>query len=308
MLIRFACFLSLYLNAVTLQNIPHPDPQAQYVIPFRLNHTLQEPFLRKSFLETFKTAFQIDTFIETGTYLGNTTAEASLVFNTVHTIELSPELYEAARERFKNQKNVLLHQGDSGKLLNDLIPTLSSRIFFYLDSHFSGNGTAFGGQNTPVLDELFAIRAKPDSVILIDDIRNFQVSCLPEKIEPTLLGYPDLTQLIDALLQINPDYQICFLGDSLLAFPPDPNVAVSPIVRFCALYRLASLCPEINETLLTQAKRVIGKAKGEEQDQLKTYYFEYAFIDRKYGYKSFATDWYELIEDTIQRELWLAPD
>jgi len=51
----------------------------------------------------------------------------------------------------------------------------SGRILFWLDGHYSGEGTACGDQVSPILQELDLIKAHPrrDHCILIDDSRLF---------------------------------------------------------------------------------------------------------------------------------------
>jgi hypothetical protein len=177
--------------------------------------------LKSSLLNQLNTIFRIDSFVETGTYLGDTTSNAAAIFDEIHTIELSKELCLKAKARFKDYKNVTVYQGDSGVVLRHVLPNIRGRSLFYLDGHYSGHVTAKGFSFTPVLEELEAIENanKSDSIILIDDIRVFQDSCYPEKPLALLLGlgaYPELKELVGAILKINPAYQICFLADAFI--------------------------------------------------------------------------------------------
>lgn len=58
-------------------------------LPPKKNHCLNHDFL-KQLIEKFS----IKIFIETGTYLGDSTAVAAQLFEKVHTIELSENLYK----------------------------------------------------------------------------------------------------------------------------------------------------------------------------------------------------------------------
>ena len=253
--------------------------------------------MKKSLLTELKAAFSIHTFVETGTYLGYTTSEAAQIFKKVCTIELSNEIHLLAKENLKSYKNVSLYQGNSGDVLNNLLPLIPSRTLFYLDGHYSGGATAKGFENTPVLDELEAIKnsGKSDSVILIDDIQLFQDSCHPEKILNTCLeGYPNFDQLVAALLQINPDYRICFLSDTLLAYPKDSLISVSPAVNACTLHRFENFC-DLSDDVLQKADQAIANVSGVEQEEFALFFQIFASGEQEYGYPCFATFWQALI-------------
>jgi len=114
-------------------------------------------------------------FIETGTYLGETLGYVARTGVRCSSIELSQELYEAARERFRGVENVKLLQGDSGQVLPELLRELDEPALFWLDGHYSAGTTAKGDAETPISTELRAILSHPIKrhVILIDDARCF---------------------------------------------------------------------------------------------------------------------------------------
>ena len=113
-----------------------------------------------------------ETFIETGTCFGETTADVSPYFKTCHTIELSPELAEKARARFFLNKRVHVHQGNSAEILDTLLERLQAPAIFWLDAHYSGGMTA-GKDADPLEDECRNILVHPIKrhIILIDDAR-----------------------------------------------------------------------------------------------------------------------------------------
>lgn len=299
----FALFLSILTNFQTIQaviyreNIAFNDPEAPYNLGFIVTRETTLGALKRTLLNDLKEAFDIGAFIETGTYLGYTTTEAAKVFEKVYTIELSQECFELAKENLTQFSHVQLYLGNSGEVLGKLLPTICSRTLFYLDGHYSGGVTAKGLENTPILEELIAIRdfGRSDSVILIDDIQLFQESCYPDKIRNTCLeGYPDYDQLVATLLQINPNFQICFLADALLAFPKDPLVSVSPAVNACTLHRLEKFCSLSDEDLL-RADQAIATVSFPEDQEFANFCQIYGPVERKYGYPCFATFWQALI-------------
>jgi len=298
-LFLFVSVHSFCTDAFLYKDIHIPSASADTnSIAFCTTRTLDDGSLKSSLLSQLKTAFAIEAFVETGTYLGNTAIKAAQIFDEVHTIELSPKLYLQASKRLKTCGNVTVHFGDSKEILPRLLPTIiDRRILFYLDGHYSGHATARGSLDTPILNELQAIE-KADCIILIDDIRLFQESCFPKKIQSLNLGletYPHLKELVRAIIKINPDYQICFLGDALLAFPRDRSVCISPVMRACALQRLESLCLDLSAKELKETDSLISHAVGDEQNEIALYYQTYSPFELEYGYRCYGCLWYALI-------------
>lgn len=115
-------------------------------------------------------------FVETGTYLGETTAAMAKHYSKVHTIEIDTGLYEKARARFADQLGIQCYHGDSATMLPEVIRELAGPTVFWLDGHYSGPRTGRHSEyDTPIISELemiFAHNAK-DHIILIDDARLF---------------------------------------------------------------------------------------------------------------------------------------
>jgi len=116
-------------------------------------------------------------FIETGTYHGDTLANAIAAgFRTLHSVEVCETNYELARARFKGQANVYLHFGSSPVVLPRVIdPEIATT--FWLDAHFQGSGrleldSVYG--ECPLLAELRVIFSYDWSpIVLIDDAYMF---------------------------------------------------------------------------------------------------------------------------------------
>jgi hypothetical protein len=134
------------------------------------------PAVKQRVLRGYAKRFELRTFVETGTFLGETTAAIEPHVDRVVTIEIAPDLAAQARERFVDALNVQVLEGDSGSLLPDVLASLHEPALFWLDGHYSGGITARGDQDTPVRAELRAILDHPvrTHVILIDDARDFQ--------------------------------------------------------------------------------------------------------------------------------------
>ncbi len=209
--------------------------------------------LQSSFFQNLIKLFHIDTFIETGTYLGNTTNNAASIFQEVHTIELSKNLYQAACERFKGFANVNVHLGNSSEVLKQILPSLKRKILFWLDAHPCG-GNSTGNSWEVIFDELEIIKINKikNAVIMVDDVRIFGSS---------------LSRIRDAILEINNNYTFTVFGDIAIAFPPEDNVNLSPLLQAMTISRLFHENENNLETVL-QAEEVIALARGEERETL----------------------------------------
>jgi hypothetical protein len=151
---------------------------------------------KRSTILEYAGKYNCDTLIETGTNKGDTVEAVRPDFRFVYSIELGPQLFKAALQRFVDYENVHLICGDAGDVLWDLLPTLPSisRVLFYLDAHSRYDETSPEGKGvgTSALRELHAIQAlRRDSVVLIDDARLFT-----HKFNTT---WPQLTETIRAI-------------------------------------------------------------------------------------------------------------
>lgn len=111
-------------------------------------------------------------YIETGAYLGNGISCVLNNYNNIHSIELAQKWYDYNVEKFKNNSNVKLYNGDSKKILPELLNTINEPVTIFLDAHYSGGTTAFGEEETPLLFELNILKNRNyDDIIIIDDCR-----------------------------------------------------------------------------------------------------------------------------------------
>ena len=88
---------------------------------------------------TLRDLFKIDTIIETGTFLGETTAFQSENFKNVYSIEVLKENYQIASDKL-NSLNLKanLYLGKSEELLKSIIleNKITSKSIFFLDAHW----------------------------------------------------------------------------------------------------------------------------------------------------------------------------
>lgn len=132
-------------------------------------------FFKQKIVKAYAKRYSIDILIETGTYLGEMVLATKKTFKKIYSIELNESLYIRARKIFSNYNNVFLFHGDSGDLLPKILSDINQPCLFWLDAHYSGEGTARGKSETPVMIELQCIlkHTNQNHVILIDDAHSF---------------------------------------------------------------------------------------------------------------------------------------
>lgn len=133
------------------------------------------PCIDRQFLLSLKDDYsKYESFIETGTYCGDTTFAMEPFFKKVYTIEVKPEFYNQTRMRYNGNKIQFL-LGDSSKVFNDILPTIHTDSIFFLDGHFSSGNTGRGEKDCPLIEELVSINNvfKKSGIIIIDDCRLF---------------------------------------------------------------------------------------------------------------------------------------
>ena len=137
------------------------------------------------------------TWVETGTYLGDTTLKLSKIAKRVISIEPQTELSGFAKNRLKGCKNVEVVNKTSEESIVQILESISGPTCFWLDGHYSGDVTHKGVSISPIAHELLIIatylsRNNP-VVVFIDDFRLFSNS--------TSSGYPSHWSLVDWALE-----------------------------------------------------------------------------------------------------------
>jgi hypothetical protein len=91
------------------------------------------------------------TFIETGTYRGDTVLALRHVFKRLISIEIDAALHELAKSRTAAARNINLVLGDCTVELPKILSNLGGRAAFWLDGHWSGGVTGRGDMDDPIL-------------------------------------------------------------------------------------------------------------------------------------------------------------
>jgi len=153
-------------------------------------------------LELFKVyKGDIKTFVETGSHEGDGIQKAlDAGYENIISIELSEFYVDRCIERFLNEDNVKIVQGDSCDVLPPTINEIDESIVFWLDGHYSCGKTAKGKYWSPIMYELDAISKHPikNHTIMIDDMR-----CWSRDNPEFRFGHLDIEEKIKS---INSDY------------------------------------------------------------------------------------------------------
>lgn len=132
-------------------------------------------------VETWIAQFNLDAFVETGTYLGAgiACARGFRRLTEFHSVELKRDFYQNATYMFYGDPRVKIWYGNSPEQLPEILslPSLEDKqILFWLDAHhpkFYGHNE---GTKLPLEAELLIIadkRPRNNDVIIIDDLRMY---------------------------------------------------------------------------------------------------------------------------------------
>ena len=153
----------------------------------------------KSYSNQIKKLEEIDIFVETGTFFGDSALAFSEYFDSVFTVELLPSADKSQRYKEIQQTttNIKFIFGNSGDVLKDILSNIENkRCVFLLDAH--------NGNSSPLREELNAILHYSkinDHVIIIDDCSDLGSG-----------NWPTFDELKEILSQINSNYKIYETG------------------------------------------------------------------------------------------------
>jgi hypothetical protein len=172
---------------------------------------IMQPYFPKEMAIKLAKIAKASVFIETGTFMGDTTKWASARFKDVHTIELSESLYNQVKNELLEKGNITPHLGDSRDILPKILANINNNIVFWLDGHYSAGVTAGKDDPCPLLKELEIILSRNnEDIILIDDAR-----CLLDG-----EGWPTIFELYKKVGS-------CAMGDKYIVICDD-NIYILP--------------------------------------------------------------------------------
>ena len=171
--------------------------------------------INKGLVAEMVKSYDVPNFVETGTYLGDTSHWASGLFKEVHTVEISESLYEKAKARFGNVNNMHFYLGDSKKLVPEIVSNIEGPALYWLDGHWCGRNTGGKFNECPIMDELEHATRNQGSILLIDDYRYFLGP------NPYDYGenYPTLQSIVKFIHERLPNHYLTFHDDTIICVP-----------------------------------------------------------------------------------------
>jgi hypothetical protein len=168
----------------------------------------------------------LTTFVETGTFEGDTILSVSPLFLKCMTVELSEEYFQKAKTRFAPLTNVMIEHADSASFLGKNQGALANeKVFYWLDAHWCvADKTAGELSQCPLLKELEAIKSlHPSSVILIDDARLYL--CPPPQ-PHEISHWPSFGEILEKLGSLGKNHQLMVLNDVIIYYPREIDAAL----------------------------------------------------------------------------------
>ena len=182
-------------------------------------------------LEELKNNCDLNFFVETGTFRGETVETVKPYFKKIFSIEMSEILFENAKKRFQTDEHVSVFQGDSGKVLGELSRQIAQEsTLYWLDAHWCvADSTSGETSQCPLLNEIKQINnLNLNSVILIDDARLFLA---PPPAPHDVAQWPTFHQIVEGLQDLSKDHEIMVINDIIAFYPSSANDAVVRYAR-----------------------------------------------------------------------------
>lgn len=155
----------------------------------------------------------IDTFIETGTYVGHTALWASQHFKRVITIEADEKNFKRAKQGIGHIPNIEMHLGKSESTLFEVMASLNAPAMIWLDAHHPTGDKS----ECPLMEELWSISnvhsGELQNVIMIDDAHYI---CQPPPKPWNHERWPSLGTIMDALPE---GYEMALVDSVLVCVP-----------------------------------------------------------------------------------------
>lgn len=128
--------------------------------------------LKQRTVRDYARRHQLRVLVEAGTYFGEMVSAMRRHVERIYSIELDPQLAGRAVAKFARYPRITILEGDSGRLIPELLRTVAEPTLFWLDAGYYGWAGVVGdtGRLAAELDAILR-HPVPGHVILIDDAR-----------------------------------------------------------------------------------------------------------------------------------------
>ena len=193
-----------------------------------------------------------NTYIETGTYYGLNLEEVVDEYKQIYTIEIEKKWVEYNEEKFEDKNNIQIIEGDSSVKLPELCSEIEEGVTFFLDAHYSGEGTGYKEKTSPIIKELESIfyRKNNKDIILINNLRIFnERSFNQNNYKKAVLDWT-LIPLENIKKTIPKDWKILYNHNNSLSFGKVDQLIVCNISSFNMIFiKIYQLFLTINSKL-----------------------------------------------------------
>jgi predicted O-methyltransferase YrrM len=135
--------------------------------PERSPHLVKQRAVRE-----YAERYRLRVLVETGTYYGEMVAAMRNQFDEIHSVEFDSRLAERAQKTFSRWPHIHIWEGDSQRVILELLQSLQQPALFWLDAGYYG-WAGLQGDKQRLTTELQAILSHPVAghVVLMDDAR-----------------------------------------------------------------------------------------------------------------------------------------
>jgi len=128
--------------------------------------------LKQRTVRDYARRHQLRVLVETGTYFGEMVSAMRRHVERIYSIEVDPQLARRAVAQFARRPGITILEGDSGRLIPELLSTIAAPTLFWLDAGYYG-WAGVAGDTGRLAAELDTILRHPvqGHVILLDDAR-----------------------------------------------------------------------------------------------------------------------------------------
>jgi hypothetical protein len=195
-------------------------------------------------------------FVETGTWKGETSVWASTIFKNVYTIEAYKPIYDKTISKHGKISNIAFYYGNSKTILTEIIAKLTEPSIFWLDAHFSGEDTFGNNEKCPLMTEIAIINSsKYENIILIDDFRMFQS---PQTINDGIEEWPNIIDLFNELNKI-PNRYIIILEDIIFCVPAQLKSITAKYAQISNTNNYKKQYNSFNQVIRRVVKKIIRR-------------------------------------------------
>lgn len=138
----------------------------------RINPVRSPHLLKQRTAREYGARYKLKILVETGTYYGEMVAAMKKHFEKIYSIECDPDLAREATRKFERDSRIHILEGDSARVLPELLKSLAEPALFWLDAGYWGwENLRRDPQRLSIEVESILANAVKGHVILLDDAR-----------------------------------------------------------------------------------------------------------------------------------------